>query len=199
MRNVFIVFFMFLFLNGYSQKSTDGEFMFKVQLFLEKANVLNVNGYDIKGEGLMSYFVDNITLKFDTLQSFGFTGAYVFLSLSLKSGLKLKDANLKSDSSLFLFVENDCTNYVLAVNQTNGKTYRLKGFSGNDFFSLYVDNNKQLYYSNKSGLTMKVFLRDYGVNGVDFRCLYGAVKSGEYNYVKYPCLKSCQVRNIEVH
>ena len=184
---------------GICQQNTDGEFIFKTHLFLEKPNVVGIKGFDIKGTDLLSFFNRNIGLTFDTLQSFGFAGDYYFLSLSPKEGIKYNEAIMKSDSSFLLFVESACTNYVLAINRHNGRSYRLHGFRGNDFFSLFADINKEFESLNEQKISVKKFLKYYSVGSVDFNCLYSALKSGKYDKVKYPCLKSCEGQLAVIH
>lgn len=78
-------------------------------------------------------------------------------------------------------------------------SYRLKGFSGNDFISLYSDikkYNKQLNYKK---LGIRKFTRDYYVDGVDFACILSAVKSQGYNSKRYPCLKNCEAKTVVIH
>jgi hypothetical protein len=199
MRIVIILVFLLSQMKSIGQQSTDGEFIFKTQLFLEKANVVNVRGFDTKGKDLLLFFSQKVKFKLDTLQSYGFAGTYYFLSLSIKEGIKYNDTIIKSDSSFFLFIENGCANYILAVNKYNGKSYRLKGFNGNDFYNLFADINKQFEKLNLKKINIKKFLKEYRVNSVDFNCLYAALKSGEYNKERYPCLKSCEVQQIVVH
>jgi hypothetical protein len=199
MRTTILILFITFFYQGLCQKKVDGEFIFKTQLFLEKANVTNTKAFETKDKGLLLFFDRNVKLKLDTLQSYGFSDDYVFLSLPMKNGIMYNDTIIKSDSSFFLFIADNCSDYVLAVSKSNGKSFRLKGFSGNDFFTLFIEINKRFERLNHRTITVKKFLKDYSVSSVDFLCLYSAVKSGEYNKAKYPCIKGCEVENIIIH
>ena len=201
MRTATVIWIMLVFfqLHGNCQISTDAEFIFKTQLFLEKANVANAKGFESKDMELFIFFSRNINLRLDTLQSFGFSGNYFFFSLSMKKGVTYNGTTLKSDSSFLLFIGNDCSDYILAINKYTGKSYRLKGFGGNDFINLFFDINREFERLNEQKITIKRFLKDYHINSVDFGCLYNALKSGEYNKTKYPCLKGCEVMDTVIH
>lgn len=199
MRITILILLITSFYQGLCQKKVDGEFIFKTQLFLEKTNVTNTKGFETKDKNLLLFFDRNIKLKLDTLQSYGFSDGYIFLSLPMKNGVMYNDTIIKSDSSFFLFIADNCSEYILVINKSNGKSYRLKGFSGNDFFNLFADINKQFERLNQRIITIKKFLKDYSVSSVDFGCLYSALKSGEYNKAKYPCLKGCEAENIIIH
>jgi len=198
MRVLIILFSVSIFLSSKAQTTVDGSFIFKTHLFLEKVNVVNIKG-GAKGGELFSFFIKNINLQLDTLHSIGFHENFLFLSLSPSNGVSYNYSNLKSDSSFFLFIDHDCSNYVLVVNKSNGMSYRLKGFRGNDFISLYSDikeYNKKLNYKK---LGIRKFTRDYYVDGVDFACLYSAVKSKGYDSKRYPCLKNCDAKTVVIH
>lgn len=199
MRGTYLVAFLLINLQGFSQRKIDGEFIFKAQLFLEKTAVINAKGFETKGRDLFSYFDDNIKLKPDTLQSVGFNGGYIFLSLPVRNGIIFNEKAIRSDSAFFLLIPDNCINYILCINRFNGKSYRLKGFSGNDLFNLFADVNKEKELSNKPAITIKRFLRDFGIDSVDLACLYRALKHGSYDVSKYPCLKTCGVENLIIH
>lgn len=199
MRISILILLLTFFYQGLCQKKVDGEFIFKTQLFLEKANVTNTKYFETKDKSLLLFFERNIKLKLDTLQSYGFSNNYVFLILPMKNGVMYNDTIIKSDSSFFLFIGDNCSDYILAINKSNGKSYRLKGFNGNDFFNLFADINKRFERLNQRTITVKKFLKEYTVSTVDFGCLYNALKSGEYNLLKYPCLKGCEAENIIIH
>lgn len=174
MRTIIVIVFLFLQVHGACQKSIDGDFIFKANLFLEKVNIINVKGFEQKNQDLLLFFNKNIILKLDPLQSIGFSDNYYFLSLSLKNGVKYNDTIIKTDSSFFLFIENDCVDYVLAINKYSGKSYRLKGFSGNDFFNLFLDLNRQFEKLGQRKISIDSFLKWYKINSVDLKCLYKA-------------------------
>ena len=77
----------------------------------------------------------------------------------MKNGIISNDTIIKSDSSFFLFIADNCSDYILAVNKSSGKSYRLKGFSGNDFFNLFADVNKRFERLNQRTITFKKYLK----------------------------------------
>jgi hypothetical protein len=87
--------------------------------------------------------------------------------------------------------------YVLCVNTISGRSYRLQGFYGNDFFSLLEDVKEEYQKSNGKRLSTKSFLKNYSVEGIDFKCIYKGLRSGDVK--DYPCLKSCSDFTIIVH
>ena len=138
-----VLFFLILPFYSFCQESIDGEFIFKTQLFLEKACITNTSGFKSKDKSLFTFFTENIKLKVDTLPSVGFPSGFIFLSLSPKNalnenaGIIYNDNITKTDSAVFLFIGSNCNNYVLCLNKYSGKSFRLKGFEGNYFFNLF--------------------------------------------------------------
>jgi hypothetical protein len=192
MRIPIAILFLLIIKVTYSQEKIDGEFVFKTQLFLEKKVVKGVSGFEGKSRHHLSFFLDKVDLTLDTLSSKGFDDRYLFLRLSTTGGINYKNDAIRSDSSFALLIESGCDEYVLALNKFNGKSYRLKGFQGNDFFSLFFDINRDLKRENKGSLSLKLYRKNSSVDLLDFDCLYTAFKSGEFNTEKYPCLKSCE-------
>lgn len=206
MKKMYIIFIVKLFsllhsLDVFSQNSTDGSFLFKTWLFLESKN--NQSQYDIefpvKDSAVFSLFLVNVTLDLDTLRSKGFSNNFIFLSLSLnKQSLTVNDSikalvyNKNSPFIKYFSIPTFCDRYVLCVNRNTGLSYRLQGFSGNDFFSLLRDLNKELAFSSGEKINLKKFLKNYFVKDIDFECIAKGLKSGVYDLRKYPCLYSCR-------
>ncbi len=194
-----------------SQQTTDGNFLFKIWFFIEKVNTKSREAvqYPIKDSSLFSFFNKNINLKTDTLKSKGFSKNYIFLSVMvLKDNKIINDSAISfSKTSLLEYLSipvNDCDGYLLCINTSTGTSYRLKGFLGNDFLILLKDvkgefNNKAYNQEQKLTLSTKVFLKNYSVDGLDFKCIYQGLISGETDSKKYPCLTSCRNAIIVVH
>ena len=199
MRTLLVIFIMLLEYKASCQKGTDIDFTFKTTLFLEKANVSNSKGFEVKNFELLSFFNRYITLNLDTVKSYGFPVNYLFLRLATKSAISYDKAILKSDSSFLLFIEDGCSEYVLAINTFNGKSYRLKGFNANDFISLFTDIRLDFERSSSEKINIKKFLKNYKVDFVDFECIHKALKSGTYDKRLYSCLNGCEVKPTVIH
>lgn len=187
-----------------AQKNTDGIFLFKTWLYLEHQNDdsrYNIE-FPVKDSSVFSLFMNNITLRPDTLKSSGFAEDYIFLALNFKS--QAERAN-STDSSLlydkktkfliYIGVPTLCNRYVLCVNKSTGLSYRLQGFIGNDFLNLLKDTKEGFYLHNKRLLKTKIFFKEYTVGDIDFGCIYKGLQSDQSDYKKYPCLYSCRGSN----
>jgi hypothetical protein len=184
-----------------AQKSADGIFLFKTWLYLEHENNSSRQNieFPVKDSTVFSLYLNNVTLKLDTLSSTGFSKNYVFLALNFKSQAERAKGN---DSSLryndkfsfleYIVIPTLCNKYVLCVNQTTGLSYRLQGFSGNDFFSLLRDTKADYRSDNKKQLKNSIFFKKNQVEGIDFACIFKALRKGSYNAEKYPCLYTCR-------
>ena len=196
-----VIILIFLYQNSYAQQNTDGKFIFKTWLFIEHINNQSRfdTAYPVKDFNLFSQIIYNTDLKLDTLRSIRFPNCYTFLRLILsvnnsnsfyKPIIYTKEKGIKE--YFRISASSSCQQYVLCVNRLSGKSFRIQGFDGNDFFSLLNDLNFQLSFPQKAKkLTIKRFLRDFGVDGIDFNCIYKGLSSGECDYEKYPCLYNC--------
>ena len=190
---------------GYSQENTDGSYLFKIWLFIEKMNVvtLNSNSYPTKDSSLFNLFDKNIRILPDTIESKGFPDRYIFLSLGVKK-TSVNNSNrgskiIRGDSASYFFFPNECDEYIICIDKVSGLSYRLKGFRGNDFFSLMMEIKRQYRALYKENLDDKDFFSLYKVEGLDFRCIYEGLKSFNFQSDKYECLKPCEYHIRTIH
>jgi hypothetical protein len=200
---VFAVVTAFFCMSGFSQKNTDGNFLFKTWIYLEHINDgsrYNVE-FPVKDSAVFSLFVNNINLRLDTLKSDGFSDDYIFLAVNFKSQKERaegKDSSLIYSKTKFLqyiVIPTLCSRYVLCINKVTGFSYRIQGFSGNDFFNLLKDVKDEFSVRYKKQLKTKTFLKEYSAGDIDFKCIYKGLQSGQYDFKKYPCLYDCRGSN----
>jgi hypothetical protein len=191
----------------FCQLTTDGKFLFKMWFFIEHVNqqARMENDFPMKDSTLFSMFNSTIDLKMDTLGKKGFDNNFIFLSVAkMKNNMLVNDSAITYNSktkylgyvSIPVYNCNDL-GYVLCVNSISGKSYRLQGFYGNDFFSLLQEIKEDYKKSNNKWLSTKSFLKNYGVDGIDFECIYKGLGSGDAK--DYPCLRSCSDFTITIH
>jgi hypothetical protein len=191
---------------AFSQQNTDGKFLFKMWFFVEHVNQHSrkEDDFPVKDSSLFSLFEAAINIKCDTLKSNGFTSNYTFLSVApLKNNSSRNDSALtysKTTQLLYASVPvNNCEGYVLCVNTISGRSYRLQGFYGNDFFSFLQEVKEEYQKTFSKSLSTKSFLKNYYVEGMDFNCINKGLSSGEVYPKKYPCLKKCSDFIITIH
>lgn len=204
MKNLILCLFLGLSVMGFSQKNTDGIFLFKTWLYIEHINDdSNYNTeFPTKDFAVFSLFINNIKLRLDTLKRNGFSDKYVFLSLqlnypsiSINDSLKSLQYNNKTPFLRYIVIPAFCNRYVICINKITGFSYRLQGFTGNDFFNLLNDVKTEYNLQYKKELKTKVFLKEYGVADIDFGCIYKGLQSGQGDSKKYPCLYNCRGSN----
>lgn len=181
-----------------AQSRTDAISIFKMQLFLDKNN-----GFSncTKSDSLYFAFTQNVTLKLDTLKKSGnydliqsvFAPKFEFyaitLSLDKKENLNyVKKMTNKEDNCLGVF-SGTYDKYILAINQKNGRSYRIIGFNGNDFLGFLSDYLEFYNEHNDKKITKSLFLKNYSVEGIDFKCLYNGLHFDEIDRKKHPCLQ----------
>jgi len=193
-----IAIFLILSIKIYAQQETDGKFLFKTWFFIEHVNVISRTEKTIncKDSVLFNLYNNYLDLKLDTLKSSGFSANYIFLSVvSYKNNKIVNDSAIQYKRSGYLsylsIPVNNCEGYVLCVNKTNGKSYRIKGFSGNDFLCLLTEIKEQYFLHNNKPLSNRFFFKNYTTEGIDFNCIYNALVSGSYDNKLFPCLKHC--------
>lgn len=210
MLKTLIIWLLCLSINkqSFSQQSVDGEFLFKTWFFLEKVNESNsYTKYHSKDSSLFEFFLKEVDLKIDTLVTSGFHIDYLFLSVCQFYNDSLVNKNAivykgESQKNGYLYTGipiNHCEGYTLAINRVTGRSYRLKGFRGNDFLTLLGDikmDHKERMKGNKFLKAFRVdkFLKEYKVDGIDFICLYKALNS--FKKRNAACLSKCD--NITV-
>lgn len=182
----------------HAQKSTDVNSIFKMLLFLNKPNVhyekegpLNA----IKDDSLYQSFKDIFEVTPEKLpESWELESfmedefSFYKIDLSTSSSKYIKKLSHKEGQLLGLF-HGIYTTYVIAIDDTRGKCYRITGFDQSDFFAFLMDF-KELYDNKTSkSLSTNKFLKNFTVEGVDFSCLYDGLRENKRDTKKYPCLK----------
>ncbi|WP_306353305.1 hypothetical protein [Flavobacterium sp. '19STA2R22 D10 B1'] len=204
MKNIIISSFVLLFIFCFSmhnlkaQSKTDVEDVFKMQLFLNKRNIIFTRGDNsaIKNDSLYKSFKNLISLKIDTLkidndiEGLQYDMNYKFY--------KIKDLNISynkelvgHENSYISVVCWDPDYCILAINEKTGASYRLTGFDTNDFLSFLSDFKEKYNHQNKKNLKTSTFLNNYKVQDLDFKCMYKGLRSKEMDRNKYPCLRRC--------
>ena len=178
-----------------SQVSTDAKAIFKMWLFLDRENIhlRNPSKTVVKDSMLFSLFDGAIDIKLDTLKSKRFDElGYDFYLLSLNNLKILKNLNDEEEDYLLLSTGKFDT-FIIGINSKTGKSYRLSGFNGNDFFSLLADitEDPNSYPIFNQKISHKYFLNNFEVEKLNFKCLYEALRSKKIDRGKYPCLKRC--------
>lgn len=163
-----------------------------------------MNDFPVKDSSLFYLYESTINLKLDTLNSKGFPSDYLFLSV-----VPLKDNKVINDSALtynrtnhlsYLSIPiNNCEGYILCINKSSGRSFRIQGFYGNDFLTLLQEVKEESMKSREKKLSTKSFLHNYSVEGLDFKCIYKGLRSGEKDTKKFPCLKNCSDFTIVIH
>jgi hypothetical protein len=79
----FVLSFLLVSKIGLSQENTNGNYLFKVWLYIEKPNVTMriPDKFPIKDSSLFYFFSKNIGIRTDTIESKSFSSDYVFLSV----------------------------------------------------------------------------------------------------------------------
>lgn len=169
---------------AFPQKVSDIEFVFKAYLFINSPHITN-SSIEKKDSAFFIHAVTNTVIRLDTLFSEGFPKNFLFLSLNMldTSKLKVKDVNIES-----FLIGNNCSKLILLYDNSAGKYYRLGGFEQNDFLSFWKDIRELNLEFTKS---LRLFIKHYSVEGIDFECLFESTKSNDYDPIKYPCSKRC--------
>ena len=183
-----------------AQAKTGAISNFKMQLFLDKDNVLVDNDICTKNDSLYYAFSKNISLKLDTLQISGnydftmavFAPKFEFYTINISSVEKniyyIKKMT-ERESNYLGIPSGKFSTYVLAINLKNGRSYRILGFNGNDFLGYLSDYIEYFNENNDKKINAVNFLKNYQVEDIDFKCLYTGLHSKIINRKKYPCLQ----------
>jgi hypothetical protein len=183
-------------LNVYSQEveNVNAKDIFYMQLFLDKS--MKKNASVLKNDSLYRGYRGYMDFDLVCLETKNIEEEFQFYSL--KWNIYMDDGRIRFINKNNMDIESDkmefydfsgsaTTEYVLCINTKTGRSYRIYGFNGNDFFSLLRDYNEIM---NKRGrFSDKDFLKECWVDGIDFKCLYKALKDSKRDgYSRYPCL-----------
>ncbi len=210
MRFGFIALFGLVFLKNqvFAQNTVDTKFIFKTWFFIEKENEFNSSTrIHAKDSLYLDFFLKEIDLNIDTLSSMNFSGDFIFLSVCQYYNDSLVNKNAityKRESQKYGYYYsgipvNHCEGYALAINTETGRSYRLKGFRGNDFLTflkdIKIDHNKRMKGSKYlKPFRVRKFLKDSRIDGIDLTCLYRSLHS--FKKKSAACLSKCE--NITV-
>ena len=183
-----IIVFILLLVNVFllkAQNNIDIDDIFKMQLFLDRKNIMHSSTFNItKNDSLYKEFKESLTLEIDTLKNVNNLSVFIDPFKYYKIDLRFLYQKIpKSDSSVqsLSLPLGMTTILIIAVNQNNGLTYRLKGFNGNDFFNYFRDV-KSIYFKQIGiSLSKNKFINKYSVENLDFRCLFKNIEDS-------PCL-----------
>lgn len=179
-----------------AQTNTDAEFLFKIWLFTDRENSNGV----YKNDSLFTAFSKTIDLKLEKSEYnlLGIEYQFYFLRLyDIKNNKFIDNVSYKRDLALdeiknyTIPVNKYIGQYVIGLNPKTGMSYRLSGFNGNDFMGFLSDFKEAFKLKYNRRLSSKKFLKQYHVEGIDFKCLYEGLKVKEVNRDKYPCLIRC--------
>ena len=168
----------------------DFEFIFKSEIYFDMKGSLEQG---VKNDSSFILFDRIVDVTLNKIKSDGFSENFIFLSLDLydlkenrflENIIYCKDYAYDEDKfviSINKYVER----YILCINKSTGKSYRLYGFNGNDFFSFYRDIQDEYYFNNGKKMKYRYFLKFYKVEKIDFNCLYKSLIKAEFTS---PCL-----------
>ncbi|KGO92219.1 hypothetical protein [Flavobacterium subsaxonicum] len=156
----------------YSQTNSTVERSFSQHLIQENILILEKDNNIIHDPDLIS-------IKLDTIGSY-----YIdIIFLKFKVGNRINKVNDKLNIS---FNSSSCNEFILAYNVWNYKSYRLKGFNGNDLLFLIRDINKLSYRDYKTSKLLRE-LNELNL-GLNFKDLYRALSKFDFDA---ECLKQC--------
>lgn len=188
-----ILMLFFLIAKVQSQNITSLEDIFKMNLFLDKKNIMrsDLELSIIKNDSLYELFSKNSILNIDTLDLK--SDLYLPINSQFKFYL-LKDIRFKSELEKKMFwVLNIkmCENsrYIIAFNEYTGQSFKLSGFSTNDFMSFFSIIKSDYRSLNFKKLRKTIFFKKYKVQFLDFECIFKSLKNGdEFS----SCLNTCE-------
>lgn len=203
-KNLIILFIIMCFCNLSAQSKNDIDYIFKMQLFLNKKNVFfdKTNPFITKGDSLFNVFNKLIVLKIDTLNLDSKVNICDenFLFYSVKESQITYTRNLLRKEVNYFGISSDFSlgDYIISVNQKTGSIYKLAGFDTNDFLGFLSDYKEIFLICNSKKLKTSTFLKNYKVDKLDFNCLYKGLRKEELDRKKYLCLYRCN-DNISFH
>ncbi|MDD3005395.1 hypothetical protein [Flavobacterium sp.] len=161
-------------LNMYSQIN-DARNNFVIRLLEE--NILTIEN----DQNEKNFDPQKVEIEVDTLNSNYFVDI-LFLKFKFNQNkLIVTDQNFKLG-----FSSSSCDEYILAYNTKDHRSYRLKGFNGNDLLFLLRDLEKLSYISSSP---KKIVSELHFLNiGIDFKSIYKALMKLDF---EAECLKAC--------
>jgi hypothetical protein len=203
----YIFLFTLLSLQVNAQRKIDANSVFKMWLYLDKETIHSkynhqtnkIERLTLKNDSLYNAFNEVVSLDIESIKSKGFNNDYSFYSLEVFKSLKgltksvshIREVN-DIESDLFHIGHGSDTNdqFIIAINNATGRSYRIIGFLNSDFLNFMYDFQENSKDELNINISIHSFLKEYSIDGVDFSCLYKGLRD-KRDYLKYPCIKSC--------
>ncbi|WP_445455996.1 hypothetical protein [Flavobacterium sp. HNIBRBA15423] len=186
MKKTIILFTIVIFsLKSYSQNEIN--FIFKTLLVLDNAISLKLD--DSITALNKEMLLENISLEVNELNTNMLKPNFFDNYRIYRFNLQDNKIDYKSDVPI-IFNISSCSEFAIIYNEKTEKYYRIKGFKSNDFNSLI--NDIILYYERKlrpNDIVKNLIYLNY--QGLDFECMYNALKDSPNNIWKYECMKVC--------
>lgn len=204
MENIFKITAIILLMSfkGFSQKDLkiDYEHIFKNWIYIEKPSgfIKNINSLEsitVKNDSVYKIFMANVKLKISDIES-NLPKKFVVKCLELNGkSIMYTDENLTAYNvgiHGFSYTVQCDGKMVLVFDSETGMSYRVAGFIGNDLLNLITNLKDFNYKKENKDLKSKSIIKKYFIKDIDLLCCYnGLICEDSYNYIKYPCLKSC--------
>ncbi len=173
MKNILLIILSIFSINIYSQENIKSNTSFKLHLLKEGIMILNNNND-------LLFRPDLIKIELDTIGDYNTD----VLFLRFKLGENLVHS-LDEDIEVY-FNSSSCYEYIIAYNVNNHRSYRLKGFNGNDLLFMLRDINISSN-SKKSYKRLLIKLNNLNI-GLNFKNIYKALLNFKF---ESECLKVC--------
>jgi hypothetical protein len=128
----------------------------------------------------VKYDADLVEIQVDNL------GNYYSDIMFYKFELGRNKVNVENEKLDVFFNSSSCNEYIIAFNLQNNRSYRLKGFYGNDLLSLVRDIDSSSTVRKK--IKNIIDELDDLLIGVNFNDIFKAIKRFDFTA---DCLKSC--------
>lgn len=175
MKNILLIILYIYSINIYSQEIIKSNTSFKLHLLKEGIMILNK-----KNNNNLLFRPDLIKIGLDTVGDYNTD--VLFLRFKLGENLVHSlDENIE-----VYFNSSSCDEYIMAYNVNNYRSYRLKGFNGNDLLFMLRDINTSSN-SKKSYKRLLVKLNNLNI-GLNFKDIYKALLNFKF---ETECLKVC--------
>ena len=186
----YLLIFILCSYNVYSQNDINN--VFKTMLILDGCIKQEIK----KQESDISLLNKNIQIEIDELISKRIEKIfypYYFEDYQIFSFTVGKNKIISNET--FYLNSSSCKTYILIFNIKNKRYYRVKGFNANDFNHLLAD----IINSNRIEISEREIVQDLDdlkLDGLDFQCLYKALKDSPKKRMEYPCMATCTAPSV---
>lgn len=173
------------FVNSYSQK--DVTITFQTLLILNSTITLE-DQFESK-ESYLKILLENVDIEIEELKTKQFIPIYFSYYKVFRFDIVKNETIIKNNLPV-VFKFGLCTEYVIVYNEDTKQYYRIKGFKSNDFGSLLND----IFKDGEEKLKVKEIIKELDLlsyDGLNFDCIYKALKDSPNNLKNYPCINSC--------